>query len=88
MSDNGSFEVRDFAGLSTAGFGAGLTLTPSFILQIAGCFIAILSLFYAHKRYSESKRANDIAQDRLNWEKEKDAYIKIQKTETNFEQEE
>ncbi len=80
MIENGSFEMRDIAGPTTAGLGAGLTLTPSLILQVIGCVVAVFGLFYAHKRFNESKRANDIAQDRLNWDKQRHASNKKAQT--------
>lgn len=73
--------MKDIAGPSTASVGAGLTLTPSLLLQIIGCVVAIFGLYCTCLRYNESKRANDIAQSRLDWEKEKHASYEKKKSE-------
>ena len=80
---NGDLSMKDSIGPAAIGFGTGLQLTPA---QFIGILIAIWGAWYTRKRWLESKRANDIAQDRLNWEKQKHANATNAQTETKAEQ--
>lgn len=71
---NGNLDMKDSIGPLTTGTGVTMiTLSPAVILQAVGLIIAIVGAYYTHRRFHESKRANDIAEDRLSWEKEKHA---------------
>lgn len=78
--DNGFDIVKDttpYIAITTGGGAA--VLTPSLILSAIGAFVGILGLVMAFYRYRESKRANDIAENRLEWEKEKHAKDSVKK---------
>lgn len=70
---NGDLSMKDSIGPTAVGVGTGMQLTPAVILQLIGVLIALWGALYTRKRWLESKRSNDIAEDRLNWEKEKHA---------------
>jgi len=71
---SGDLSMKDSIGPAAVGFGTGLQLTPA---QFIGILIAIWGAWYTRKRWLESKRANDIAEERLNWEKQKHASTTI-----------
>lgn len=60
--------MKDTVGPTAIGLGTSMQLSPAIILQLVGLVIAIWGGFYTRKRFIESKRANDIAEKRLNWD--------------------
>ena len=75
MISDGSLEMKDAIGPTATGTGFTLTLTPSLILQVLGFVIGAFGVYYTRERIIESrlareeaKRANDIAEKRLEWE--------------------
>lgn len=77
---DGSLDMKDAIGPAATGTGFSLTLTPSIILQAIGVIIAALGIFYTRARITESKlsrleakRANDLNEERLKWEKNRHA---------------
>lgn len=65
---NGDLSMKDSIGPAAVGLGTGMQFTPA---QLIGLLIAIWGAWYTRKRWLESKRANDIAEERLRWEKSK-----------------
>lgn len=70
---NGNLHMKDLLGPSAISLGTGLQFSPA---QLIGVLIALWGAWYTRKRWLESKRTNDIAEDRLNWEKQKHAETK------------
>lgn len=70
---SGSINMKEVIGPGAIGIGTSMQLTPALILQIIGILIALWGAWFTRKRWIESERANDIAEDRLKWEKEKHA---------------
>jgi len=77
---NGDLSMKDSIGPTAVGVGTSMQFTPAVVLQAVGVFIAIWGALYTRKRWLESKRANDIAEERLNWEKQKHAETTNSKT--------
>lgn len=70
---SGSINMKEAIGPGAIGVGTSMQLTPALILQIIGILIALWGAWFTRKRWIESERANNIAEDRLKWEKEKHA---------------
>lgn len=81
MSNNGVDMVKDATPFVAMSGGGALTLTPVLFLQIAGAIIGAAGVVLGYMRYrvadkqqAETKRANDLNQEK--WEFEKNAKSK------------
>ena len=69
--NNGFDVVKDTTPYIAIGTGTGAAaLTPSLVISAIGALVGVVGLIMAFYRYRESKRANDLAENRLKWEKE------------------
>lgn len=69
--------MKDAIGPTMAVGGGSLTLTPSVIIQIVGAIVGVVGVILTFMKLREDKlsrlerkRANDIAQERLNLDRE------------------
>lgn len=78
MFDGCDLSMRDAVGPSAVATGFTFTMTPSLALQIIGACVGVAGIYYTRARIRESmlsrletKRANDLAEERFKWEKER-----------------
>lgn len=78
MINGSDLEMKDAVGPSAMATGFTLTMTPALALQIVGAIVGLLGIYYTRARIVESrlarletKRANDLAEEKFNWEKDR-----------------